>query len=375
MNVPMNHEAGLSATNNPLLHPFLTPFFLSGFVGALLVGVTVALPVEAFDYGYTGARQGQSWDRQDGADYATRWDRKTKPWSRTPSNTNQSGFDRWGSKSPMGYDKQGTANSVTQRNWQREQGRSYTDSSWRAGNERDNKWRRAPDYDEYQAGIGQKTGPWAPAGGKRNPRAETGAWSQSDPWTKSQQPSGYRNDQWKGGSSWSQGGHAFDNEPRWRNWSRLPTTESSNPRSSAPRNRWSGDPARGSESHTPITDPTRHQKDWRYNNNWGHGGVNSVGKGRDSHRNPDHVWGKQPSRLMNSTQGVPPADVMWPDYSTPPGYTTGYPEYYYPPYSVWGGGSYPEYHQGWRGVPYGSGAPYGMDRSFPMFDDLSWFFF
>jgi len=379
-------STGFPVMTTALSHKYLHPSVLCKFVGALVIGATMGLAVEASDYNY-GTRQIQSWDKQNSSDYATRWDRGTKPWSRTSSGPEQPGFGSWGNGASTSYDSQRTrnVNPEAQRSWQTEQDISYSDNAWYTGNERDNESYRVPAREEQRAKIRQRKEQSATPDEQRNPWAEVENQHKSEPWTNHQPSSQHWNDRRSADTSWSQGSKGGDspntygdNKSWWRDRSQPSAPGSFNDYSSsgygseAAKNPWindprANDPWRGSEPHTSVPDPSRHREHWvrggelpGQNDPWG------------TRRYTGNSQNKQRSYPTGSTQNLPPADVMRPGYSEYPAYS-GYPEFY-APYSGMGEngpgyGYYPGYNPGW------SGDSYTNPGGFPLFNNSLWSFF
>nr|VFK54506.1 MAG: hypothetical protein BECKTC1821F_GA0114240_100549 [Candidatus Kentron sp. TC] len=371
MKLPIKRGATLRMANTPF-HGSSPPYSFCGSIAALVIGGVVGSTVEASDYNYSGMRQNQSWDRQSSADYATRWDRGTKPWVREPSGAVQSVFGTGGSVN-YGGQEAADVNAIGQRDW-RQTGQSVSRSGdlWPA-----DERHRAPLPDERRMEARRESGQWTSFDERRNPWSGAGNWPESDPRSESRSHSEYRND-WSTDRSWPQdakskssvgayGGRGTES----RDWSRSSMPGSPNDYgfgAPAAQNRqtndsWPNDPWRGSGSYAPATGSSQHQKHW---------GRSGKSHERDKPwETRDHTSRRfeQRSNLMGNARNTPPSDVMRPGYSEYPGY------YSYPEQGpgVWGSlpghGYYPGYYQGWGGGLY-------PDRNFfPMLDDSPWFLF
>nr|VFJ45564.1 MAG: hypothetical protein BECKFW1821A_GA0114235_101026 [Candidatus Kentron sp. FW]VFJ57147.1 MAG: hypothetical protein BECKFW1821B_GA0114236_103211 [Candidatus Kentron sp. FW] len=387
MKLPIDYGVALCVFNAPS-HRYLQPYSLSKFVGALVLGAAMGFAVEASDYNYGGARQNQSWgDRQTNSDYATRWDRKTKPWSREPSGVTQSEIDNWGNGFSASRDDRRVENSYSANrwDWQAERHDPYSGDSWRSIDE----WYRAPAYDgqhvgtvqEERAGTRQRMKQWASSADQRVPRMEAENRHKSNLQAESRSPSEGLGNQWSADTSWprsdkrtSSSGAYGNNQSREYNWPQSSPSGSSDGYSSsgyglsATQNRRVDDPWRSSKSYASVTDPSRRQKHWVGDRK------NSEGNKPWGGHHPNNSQGRQQSNSqrsspLSSTQSIPSVDVTRSGYSEYPGYL-GYPEHYVP-YSgigAQGYGYYPEHNYGWLG------GMYSDPRNFPLLDDLLWFF-
>nr|VFK62139.1 MAG: hypothetical protein BECKUNK1418G_GA0071005_102215 [Candidatus Kentron sp. UNK]VFK70290.1 MAG: hypothetical protein BECKUNK1418H_GA0071006_102613 [Candidatus Kentron sp. UNK] len=347
----------------------LPPYSLYVSVAVLIMGGAMGLTVEASDYNYLGARQNQSWDTRSSPDYATRWDRGTKPWVREPSGAARPGFDA-GASSNYGAQGATDVNSMGRRDWpQTGRGVPRSDDPWYSSDKR----HHASPRDERPMETRRDSEQWTSVDERRNSWSGTGNWPKSDPSLESRASSEYRND-WSADTSWSRGAKSGNStgayrgsEPKSRDWSRSSTSVSPNDygrRSPATQNRWANDPWRGSGSYAPAPDTSRHQKHW----------------GRDwESREGDKPWGarshansrfEQRSSPTGNMQDMPPSNGMRPEY---PGYYS-YPEQYHGVlgdgfgYGLGGYGYYPGYHRGWGGGSY-------LEPNLPMPNDSSWFLF
>ena len=367
--------------------------------------------IEAADYSYMGNRQDRSWTGQQN-EYATRWGRSTKPWSRELSGAEQSGFD--GNR--MGYSTGSGqwANESSGRNWQprrdpandsrqfSEWGRERPDhspvhalQSPEAGQGPD-PWGPGQDGQAFSGeqrdpwpGSKQGSDPWGPGRDRRafsgeqpDPWPEPKDWRKPDGWADRKPASNDWAGQRSGSASWSQGNgserpyNAYGNTP-WYGQSQSERPESSRDYSSggalpATQNAW-GDPwskkpprgsVRGSNTYAPGTDAS---SDRGY---WGHTGQ-TYGENRP--------WGerrpKKPSRTERQTgSGANTYNVVPSDARQQYGYPSypGYPDYL-------GMGEYgsiygPGYGMGYNPGYYGWGYQQGLGSA-PMVGESPWFSF
>lgn len=335
---------------------------MMGLAGAMTGGYS-----QASDYNYPGSRQDQS--RIQSSDYATRWARDTRPWSREAPGTGQSRLDGSEAGYPVGYDQ--WANESSRGNWDSD--RTYhANEPW--GNFRQSDgWYR----DDRPGGVarppetGRETGH---RGHWDKPRAPG---RQDDPWPTAKDPSGpdrWTDSQPGGNTSWFRdnrferpgGAYGGTPPPTTRHdrsdWSQSP--EPAPPRdytsggAAAARDPWARDPwpergsRHGARMYIPNTNSPRSQEYWE--------------SGQDPYKE-DRPWGRrhrsdrpraeQPPAPTANTYNAPSADVRQPGYH-------GYPEYYSAPYpGAWEYGSM--YDPGYGSGYYGLGAGHGLGGWYP----------
>lgn len=377
------YEIALRMVNAPT-HKYLSSCILykSGCVLAITIAMGLSA-VEASDYSYAGTQKSQSWDRQSsGDDYATRWDRGTKPWIREPSSSGQSEVGSFGSGFAPNYGDHGGKEpySVNRQDWQTEQRSSYLSNPWRSADEyRDRHYAPALAHDEQSGRTEQKSEQWV-SGRQRNPWEKTEKPHKFDPWMKPQPSTDHRNNRnrWSEGTAWPQGnkrGNSFgavgDTEPRWRDWSQPSVSGSYN---SYPSSSGYGSSAvqenhrkdgswYSSEFYAP--DSLQYQKRWerdqesfRESNPW-----------RGRHNRIDSSQNRQRSNSVSNMQNIPPVDAIQPGYSEYPGYPR-YPEHYVPHFDgAWGNGP------GYGSSYYPGYNHYANPLNSPMLGDSQWFLF
>nr|VFJ73735.1 MAG: hypothetical protein BECKFM1743C_GA0114222_107502 [Candidatus Kentron sp. FM]VFJ74077.1 MAG: hypothetical protein BECKFM1743A_GA0114220_107562 [Candidatus Kentron sp. FM]VFK20857.1 MAG: hypothetical protein BECKFM1743B_GA0114221_107352 [Candidatus Kentron sp. FM] len=328
--------------------------------------------IEAADYNYN--RQDGSWTGQQN-EYATRWDRSTKPWSRELSGAEQSRFDRNG----MGY-------STGSGQWANES----SGQNWHSHHDLANDSRQFPGWGRERQvhapqspEVGQLPDPWGrPSGEQRDPWPGSKDWRKPDGWTDRKPASDGWGGQRSGSTSWSQGSgserpyNAYGNTPWYgRSQSERPKSSrdySSGGASPATQNAWARDPwaksppkgsVRDSGTYGPSSDASSER---RY---WGHTGE-TYGENRP--------WGEHRQKKQSRTERQTGAGAT--TYNVAPSGTRqhGYPSYPgYPDYLGIGeyGSIYsPGYGLGYNPGYYGWGYQQGLGSA-PMVGESPWFSF
>lgn len=325
------------------------------------MGLAVALLGSHSEYSeasdYTGNRQAQSWGKPS-SDYATRWARDTKPWSRGPSGTGQSGVDsdysQWANKS---FERDGPSDRTRYVSDFRQSDGWYQDSPVRTrqrperGQETPESW-ESPRR-ERQVSSGEQQDSWA----------KLKDWQEPNQWVDPRSASSRWDDGWSGSTARSQGNQSdrsVDSYGGTRRYGGFQSPSPEPPRdyssagtSSGEQDPWAKDPwARNprensppaSGRYTPDIDPSQDRKYWEYS---------------QSMYGEDRPWGRQgndqpqtkqpPNPVANAHSGLSP-NPSQPGHFEYPGYLHQYQTPSYPGMWEYGAAYGPEYgygHYGW----------------------------
>nr|VFJ63488.1 MAG: hypothetical protein BECKDK2373C_GA0170839_11085 [Candidatus Kentron sp. DK] len=315
----------------------------------------------AVDYGSTG-----TWNNQSGSgyqsDYATRWARDTKPWSREFSG-DASEFGGADAGYATGYNQWEGESSGGRQDWRDPQASYGNNSTWQSRSWYENQpnnvsQRPEPDWESRTQRANpnrQVSGPQQDDWGELRepaPRPIPGR-QEDDPWSGNQPRSGNRNNGLKRPSgtrrttSWDDRSQSADSRP--------PRDYSTRGTLSLMQNSWEKDPW----SRNPSENPRSGSQAYPSNAN-SYGGQTAWGRERSDYQNnpsqEGRPWGTSRRRGKAPSQQQPKSTPYAP---LPDAGQSGYPEY--PGHPGYSGYAVPYSGMGDYGAAYSPGYGYGRE--------------